>query len=211
MADLRNLNHRDQEISSQDFASYYGGFMNRYLFRWVDIRKRAVIRRVLAGGSRLRLLDLGCGQAAISAEFVRDHEVHGVDADSRTLAVAAARGVLTQVGTLEKTPFASGTFDAVVMIDSIEHVPSRERGFAEIRRLLKRDGALIAITPSYDSPLWNFAERVALLLSGRSSSGHISPYTREALEYWLRENFEEVEVGRLNFGMWLYAIARGVK
>lgn len=190
------------------FHGYYTQLRNRALFRWVDVRKRAVVRAFFGKRSGLRVLDLGCGSAAVSAAFAGRQQVHGVDADATLLEVARQRGLATNVGSFERVPFDDAFFDSVLMIDTLEHVESRERVFHEVGRVLKADGEFLAVTPNYASLLWNAAEPVALALSRRKSSGHISPFTAEALEYWLGRHFRSCRIGRLNAGMWLYGIGR---
>jgi ubiquinone/menaquinone biosynthesis C-methylase UbiE len=197
---------------TQQFATYYASGRNRALFRWVDIRKKAALRAVLGGRRDLRVLDLGCGAGAVSgAVFAASNRVFGVDADPALLKTAASRGLETREGGFEAIPFEARSFDMVVMIDALEHVDSRERTFAEIRRVLQAAGEFVTITPNYASPLWVVAERVGLRLSGRASSGHVSPWTGEALDYWLSRYFQSRSVRTLNCGMWLCGVALGLR
>jgi ubiquinone/menaquinone biosynthesis C-methylase UbiE len=191
---------------SQEFSSYYGSLRNRALFRWVDVRKRAAIRAYVGKRQNLQVLDLGCGSAAVSSAFVRDNNIFGVDPDAALLETARQRGLSTSVGTFESIPFDAGRFDIVLMIDTLEHVDSRERTLAEVRRVLAANGGFLAITPNYASPLWNVAEPIALRLSGRNASGHVSPFTGESLRYWLERSFSTVTIDTLNLGMWLCGI-----
>lgn len=205
------MTDQKSEMKDQQFADYYASGQRKRLFAWVDYQKRGVLRRYLGARQGLTILDLGCGECNVTAEWVGRHNVHGVDYDPELLRRAAARGVTTATGTLDSAPYPDATFDAVVMIDTIEHVPSRERCLTEVKRLLKPDGALIAITPRYDSLLWNPGERFALWLTKRSGAGHISPWITESMRYWMDVHFARNEVGTINFGMWLYAIAQNKK
>ena len=195
----------------QRFDRYYNSVRNRLLFRWVDVRKKALIRSHLRSARRLRILDLGCGTAAVSAPLCQQNEVFGVDEDPVLLAQAERGGLKTTRGTFESVPFQDQFFDVVIMIDSLEHVESRERTIIEVRRVLKDTGDFVAITPNYSSALWNVAERFALLVSGMQSTGHITPFTHESLEYFLARNFSSSKTGMLNFGMWLYGVGTGRK
>jgi ubiquinone/menaquinone biosynthesis C-methylase UbiE len=197
-----------EKATNKEFADYYASSSRKRLFAWVDYQKRALLGRHLDARSNLTVLDLGCGECNVTAQWAGRHQVHGVDHDPELLRRAAAKGVVTAVGTLDSAPYPDGTFDAVIMIDTIEHVESRERCLAEVKRLLKADGAFIAITPRYDSLLWNMGERFAHWVTGRNESGHISPYVTESLTYWMNMHFKRAEIGRLNFGMWIYTIAQ---
>jgi SAM-dependent methyltransferase len=54
----------------------------------------------------------------------------------------------TVVADIRRLPFESASFDAVVSIHSIEHVPEPERVVAEAARVLKPDGAAVFVTPN---------------------------------------------------------------
>lgn len=70
---------------------------------------------------------------------------------------ARARGVPTVAGTVEELPFADGSFDAVLAAWMLYHVPDLERGLAEISRVLRPGGRLVAITNGDEqlSELWS--------------------------------------------------------
>ncbi len=193
---------------SQKFDQYYSSLTNRFLFRWVDHAKRSVLATAFGERAGIKILDLGCGAGAVSNILIPRHRVFGVDHDAGILEQAKANGLETAVGALDAVPFEDGFFDAVVMIDSIEHVPSRERAFSEVKRVLRPDGALVLITPAYDNPLWNLGEWFGLLASGRKESGHVSPFTAESLRFFLARDYSDIQIGRLNFTMWLYGVAR---
>src|SRR3954454_14466847 len=114
----------DGANSSQAFDGYYSSLKNRILMRWVDVRKKAVLRKDLSGRSRLRILDLGCGTAAVSSIFRDQHVLYGVDADPTILKIAERNGLVVKEGDLTRIPYEDASFDAIVMIDSIEHTSS---------------------------------------------------------------------------------------
>ncbi len=47
----------------------------------------------------------------------------------------------------ESLPFASGTFDRIIMLDALHHVHSQELTLAELSRTLKPGGRLVIIEP----------------------------------------------------------------
>jgi SAM-dependent methyltransferase len=193
---------------SQKFDQYYSSLTNRFLFRWVDHGKRSVLARAFGDRAGMKILDLGCGAGAVSNILIPRNKVFGVDHDAVILELAKANGLETAVGAFDAVPFGDGFFDAVVMIDSVEHVPSRDRTFSELKRVLRPDGALVLITPAYDNPLWNLGEWFGLFVSGRKESGHVSPFTEESLRFFLAGDYSDVQIGRLNFTMWLYGVGR---
>ena len=58
----------------------------------------------------------------------------------------AARGVDARLGDVQELPFADGAFDAAVAAWMLYHVPDVERGLAELARVLRPGGRLVAVT-----------------------------------------------------------------
>jgi len=77
-----------------------------------------------------------------------------------------------QVADVESLPFASGSIGTVIAMNTFEHVPRFWRGFEEIYRVLRPDGALLISCPfffhihQHPSDYWRFTpEAFELLLS----------------------------------------------
>ena len=187
-----------------DFDPHYKKITNRVAFRWVDIAKRQILQDHLGRKQGLNILDLGCGAGEVSRVLCGVNIVYGVDLNESLLARARANGLETSIGDFSKIPFDDAFFDAVIMVDTIEHVENRSENVKEILRVLKPGGLWLGITPAYNSPLWNFAESFALWISGRKLAGHITPFTYESLDYFLHKYFENCRIGYLNFSMWVY-------
>ncbi len=54
-----------------------------------------------------------------------------------------------RVADVESLPFADGSFGTAIAMNTFEHVPRFWRGFDEIRRVLRPDGALLVSCPFY--------------------------------------------------------------
>src|SRR5439155_23857328 len=90
-----------------------------------------------------------------------------VGADGRA---DAARGVEALVGDVQDLPFADGSFDCALAAWMLYHVPELDRGLAELARVLRRGGRLVAVTNSE----WSLRELWELVGSdpaGRYSFG----------------------------------------
>ena len=139
----------------QRMAEYYGN--PQYHTEWIrnanSAWQPAAHGAQLAAAARIRagatLLEVGCGDTAGAMqllEHVRDVRYHGVDISipahrDRTLRVARATGV--------KLPFASGSFDVVISMFTIEHTISPHRFLDECWRVLESGGKLHVIAPDF--------------------------------------------------------------
>jgi ubiquinone/menaquinone biosynthesis C-methylase UbiE len=107
-------------------------------------------------GSDDRVLEVGCGTAALGAAFAaRGARVVATDVSLRWLVLAQKR--LAAQGTpevdlvacaAEQLPFDDASFDLVAASDVIEHVQSPERFAVEAARVLRPGGLLFLATPN---------------------------------------------------------------
>lgn len=81
-----------------------------------------------------KILDVGSGQGALQ-DLVSDYT--GLDISSTAARFYHKPFVL---GSATELPFPDDSFDAVWMIDVLEHVPQPEKALSEIRRVLRSDG-----------------------------------------------------------------------
>lgn len=104
----------------------------------------------LAGLPAGRLLDVGCGDGkALALMRGLGWQVFGIEPDpAAAQAARQAHGVDVFAGTLEAARLPAESFDAVTLHHVIEHVPDPEALLAECRRVLKKDGRLVVMTPN---------------------------------------------------------------
>ncbi|MGW7521461.1 class I SAM-dependent methyltransferase [Streptomyces sp. NPDC054796] len=166
-------------------------------------RQAAVLARALRGSAAPPvILDIGCGDGTAAAtasstldELLGQHRLVGVDWSQDALRRAstrltAVRGELTAPG----LPFASGSADAVVFSEVIEHLVDPDAALDELRRVLRPGGHLLLSTPNlaawYNRALLLagtqpvFSEVSLRGIHGRPGSqvvGHLRLYTAKAL------------------------------
>lgn len=96
-----------------------------------------------------RLLEIGCGAGAmLEAMASRGWQTVGVDFDQSAVAIARSRGRSVYPGGVLEQNFPSESFDAIVMNHVIEHVSAPRELLAECKRILRKGGALVVITPN---------------------------------------------------------------
>jgi SAM-dependent methyltransferase len=90
------------------------------------------------------VLDLGCG-VGHSFERLAPRETVGVDIAAEALRGQARR---TIVADMRAVPVGDASFDSVVCMHAVEHVPDPERVVAEARRVLRPGGVAVFVTPN---------------------------------------------------------------
>jgi SAM-dependent methyltransferase len=91
-----------------------------------------------------RVLDLGCG-VGHSFELLSPRETVGVDLAADALAGQARE---TIVADMRAVPVPDASFESVLSVQSLEHVPDPERVVAEARRVLVPGGVAVFVTPN---------------------------------------------------------------
>jgi SAM-dependent methyltransferase len=140
-----------------------------------------------------RLLEVGCGRGELAERFVREGiEVVAVDQSERMVELTRERGVDARVGDVQSLPFDAAEFDVVVANFMLYHVPDLDRGLAEVARVLRPGGHLVAAT----NGVGQLAELWAL--TGRDLSDRWKLFMRETGEQFLRPYFPDVRVIELD-------------
>jgi SAM-dependent methyltransferase len=95
-----------------------------------------------------RVLEVGGGPGELAARIATDVgcKVVMVDISPRMVELARGRGVDALVGDVSRLPFGDGSFDCAVAAWMLFHVPDIDRGVAELVRVLRPGGRLVAVT-----------------------------------------------------------------
>jgi SAM-dependent methyltransferase len=113
---------------------------------------RRLLDRVDRSGAPLRVLDVGCGPGLLLDEARRrGWTARGVDLSAWAVGQARARGIDALHGTLSDAAFPAGLFDAVFMVDVLEHLTDPVGTLLEATRVLRPGGSLCVVTPDADS------------------------------------------------------------
>jgi SAM-dependent methyltransferase len=138
----------------------------------------AVIRLLAERYSpELRVLEVGSGSGGVT-EFLQ-HPVTGVDPAFERTADRRTDWLEPVAGSVEALPFPDGSFDAVLSVEMLEHVPpeERQRALDELFRVLAPGGRLIVTFP---------ADRVGEQLDRRFNSAYRSRFGED--HPWLAEH-----------------------
>jgi SAM-dependent methyltransferase len=126
---------------------------------WRTAAEQAEIVDLLCLGAERHVLDIGCGAGGPSLALVARAgcRLTGLDAEAAGIAHARAhasargladRAMFTQLDCAGRLPFADGSFDAVLCIDAICHLPDRVATLSEWARLLRPAGRLVFSDPA---------------------------------------------------------------
>lgn len=95
-------------------------------------------------GTRLKVLDIGCGGGLLTNHLAHDHEVTGLDLSLESLEIAKKFDPSSRVKYLHADalylPFENESFDVVIAMDLLEHVEDPKKVIAEASRVLKKGG-----------------------------------------------------------------------
>lgn len=134
-----------------------------------------------------RVLDVGCGPGWHAARIAERTGAHVVAADQspRMVELAAERGLEAVVADVQALPFEEGSFDCVLAAWMLYHVRDLDRGVAELARVLRPDGLLVATT--------NGAGHLSELLERLGRAPFDMPFRRENGAEILGRSFGTVE------------------
>ena len=131
-------------------SSSYNDQMNTYC------QQRFI--RIIKQYANGRILDVGCGTG-----YVQDHLGQSSIGMDLTLGLLRSNKNNPVCANAEVLPFKDEVFDLVYSINLLEHVQSPERVIRECKRVLKKKGVLILITPNKGMELaLDAAERLNL-------------------------------------------------
>ncbi|HEY8628592.1 MAG TPA: class I SAM-dependent methyltransferase [Gaiellaceae bacterium] len=136
-----------------------------------------------------RVLEVGGGEGELAERIVGElgAKLVGIDQSERMVEIQRSKGIDARVGTAEELPFADGEFDLAVAAWMLYHVPDPHRALAELARVLRPGGRLVAVANGYDhlGEPWD--------LMGRDRAYRREIFGRETGEVWLRRSFPHVE------------------
>jgi SAM-dependent methyltransferase len=136
-----------------------------------------------------RVLEVGCGWGEFAARMQDElgATVVAIDISPRMVELARERGVDAREGDVQALPFEDESFDCAVAKCMLYHAPDIDRALAELRRVLRPGGRLVATTNGkrHLEELW--------LLVGRDKSKETRHFFSEDGEELLQRHFGSVE------------------
>lgn len=158
---------------------------------WFVARRRLALNLVRQFAPGDRLLDVGCGTGILLQEY--GPSAVGSDFSPLALEFCRRRGLESLVACdAQMQPFATNSFDAVVALDVLEHVPDDAAAFAEIARVLRPGGVVVLSVPAFralwgphDVALHHFRRYTRREINGRLRAVGLEPVALSYAIFWL--------------------------
>jgi SAM-dependent methyltransferase len=202
-------------------ADAYDRFMGRYSVLLSP--QLADLAGVRAGQ---RVLDVGCGPGALTAELVErvgPSAVSAVDPSEQFVAAARARNpeVSVQQASAEQLPFPDHAFDAALAQLVVHFMSDPAAGLAEMRRVTHQDGVVAACVWAHAeaqgplSPFWEAAREIDAEVQDESGlvgsrEGDLSQLFKSAGLSAIEETALSVSVEHPSFEEWWEPFTLGV-
>jgi 2-polyprenyl-3-methyl-5-hydroxy-6-metoxy-1,4-benzoquinol methylase len=206
----------DSHYFEQEFGPYFDACFGKGDAAPLRARFEVYARLLAEHHAPGAALDVGCA-AGLFMEVLAEHgwRPTGVEVSEHAAEAARARtGFQVHAGAFEDVALAPGAFDAVALLDVIEHLADPGAALRRARALLAPDGLLLLVLPN-DRNLTTLVARALYRASGgrirypasrTHQIYHVSYFTPRTLRVLLeREGFEivarrpdETVVGLLN-------------
>jgi SAM-dependent methyltransferase len=171
---------------------------------------RRLARRTRAPASAL---NIGIGSGVLERMLVDEgFRVSALDPDATSVARVSGAGVDARVGAAEQLPFDSGTFDAIVASEVLEHLNAEESRAAlkEISRALKPGGVFLGTVPYREQLAGNVV--VCPDCGCRFHRwGHQQAFDGRSLAGLLQERFDVLHMSKRSFVQWTARPSRLLK
>jgi SAM-dependent methyltransferase len=179
----------DPAYVSAQYATESGLAARKSVYRDVaGVDARDVAFRLVATARPQLILEVGCGEGELAARLQEELavDVTAVDQSTRMVELTRERGVNALVADVQELPFDDEAFDAVVAAWMLYHVADIDRALAEISRVLRPGGRLVAVT--------NRADHLAELFALAGIERWELPFGAENGAQLLSRHFEVVDV-----------------
>jgi ubiquinone/menaquinone biosynthesis C-methylase UbiE len=170
--------------------------VQRYLLR----RFHRQIASLLKATGAEKILDAGCGEGFVVSYLLQGNDrlaITGIDCSPQAIEMARQMvpGVLFNVGDLREMPYGDDSFDLVMCLEVLEHLPDPHKGLRELRRVTSAH-CLVSVP---HEPFF----RATNFLRGK----HVPAWGRdpEHLQHWTARQFRRLVQQYLEIERFVYS------
>ena len=205
-------NEKFFENRNESIYGYYDYLSERYIKQQnYDLLLEGLVRLIPEGGAKGRkFLDMGCGLGyLLDVAFDKGFDVTGIEYN-RSASDKINRKFKFQVYCGDLMDYEGGPFDAVAMLDVIEHLTQPFESIHKIASLLKKDGILMLSTMDCDSLVSRVMGK--RLEDFRRIREHLYFFTRPTIRTILeREGFEILRIDSYGIPIQMEFLSRRIK
>jgi 2-polyprenyl-3-methyl-5-hydroxy-6-metoxy-1,4-benzoquinol methylase len=169
-------------------VNYVEGLKHKKAWENIQIDRIKTIEKYVNKG---KLLDIGCGFGELLDKAKTcGWKSHGVELSEYSAKMARKNiGIKVFNGTLDDAKFPSGEFDAITMIEVIEHLEDPLSTLKECRRVLRKGGIIVMQTGNIDG--------LYARLKGKNWPyfllGHLTYFSKRTLSMMLKKTGFTIE------------------
>ena len=192
----RNCSHAYASPGQEgELASYYESLSEEYhsVHDSSVARYRMVLNALDLSRTR-RILDWGCGTGTFLSFVPETVDKFGLEPAKRAAEAAARTGIRILSRDALGSPEWNQTFDAVTVIDVIEHLSDPESVLLTVSRLLRPGGMMVLLTGDFDSWPARKAGRHWYYLH---YAEHLSFFSGPSMRKWLENHFDHIAITRV--------------
>lgn len=136
----------------KDFITLYGHLRKAENKSYKQGKPNFILQKLSLHNKQGICLDVGCSDGLIAMSLNKQfHQVIGVDIDLKALEMigkTSSENVRFLSGDAMALPFEDQSMDAIICSQTYEHVPSSEKLFREINRVIKKGGLIFFSGPN---------------------------------------------------------------
>ena len=194
----KNKNHLNHPFDNLKVENIY---LDQAKYQKANVLTAFVIKRffkslakIIHGRHYKSVLDVGCGEGVpllnILSEFQSSNSINGVDCDEIKLLMIKnniPQGNFVK-GNIYNLPYKNQTFDLILCLEVLEHLPFPQKALEEIKRVSSRD--ILFSVP--DEPLWTFLNLVCLkyIRNFFNTPGHCQKWSSGNFQKLLKRYFK---------------------
>lgn len=152
--EFRAIAQKQVSVVVSPDAHHYGEAIAFAAGRFEEGRRVGEFLQAHFDNRPLRILDVGAGNGGVSIGVanISGHDVFSIDLILNWAFVQTRRALRSTahqaVASGHDLPFVGGSFDAVLCLETVEHVPQPEKMGREIMRVLRPGGICMVMTPA---------------------------------------------------------------
>ena len=204
MINYQTLNQKHFEVPPDYYET---GLESNFWQRiWHTRRIKEVLKIIPA--NKEKYLDLGCHGGFLTkkaADKCQAREVWGLDVSLESVKYAQKKypNFHFKVADIADLPFEADYFDLITVLEVLEHIPKPEKALQEIKRCLKKGGAVVILVPTESAlfrVIWYFWTHLGRGKVWRET--HINQIKSSEIEKILEKmGFEIIKSAKTHLGM----------